>query len=171
MKKLILALAATLAVGGAFATGVQMKHTVTLKPGWNAFYLPISLTNSASEVFADWPVDSVGFYDQTAFSFTRQFSTGAADTTEGSVIPGMKLWVKGDLGHSSFDTLIANGVYVTVNTNRTDFTAELYGEPVAYRVAWHVSDGETKPVNFAGISSSQDVMLTADGYFNGLTTD
>lgn len=171
MKKLILALAATLAVGGAFATGVQMKHTVTLKPGWNAFYLPISLTNSASEVFADWPVDSVGFYDQTAFAFTRQFSTGAADTTEGSVIPGMKLWVKGDLGHSSFDTLIANGVYVTVNTNRTDFTAELYGEPVAYRVAWHVSDGETKPVNFAGISSSQDVKLTADGYFNGLTTD
>ena len=168
MRKLLFAFAATLTVGGAFATGVHMKHTVTLKPGWNAFYLPISLTNSATEVFADWPVETVGFYDQTAFRATRQFKTGAADTTQGAIDAGMKMWKRGDLGHSSFDTLVANGVYVTVNTNRTAFTADLYGEPAAYRVAWHVSDGETRPVNFAGVSSTQDATLAADGYLNGL---
>ena len=168
MRKLLFAFAATLTVGGAFATGVHMKHTVTLKPGWNAFYLPISLTNSATEVFADWPVDTVGFYDQTAFRATRQFKTGATDTTQGAIDAGMKMWKRGDLGHSSFDTLVANGVYVAVNTNRTAFTADLYGEPAAYRVAWHVSDGETRPVNFAGVSSTQDATLAADGYLNGL---
>lgn len=168
MRKLLFAFAATLTVGGALATGVNMKHTVTLKPGWNAFYLPISLTNSATEVFADWPVDTVGFYDQTAFRATRQFKTGATDTTQGAIDAGMKMWKRGDLGHSSFDTLVANGVYVTVNTNRTVFTADLYGEPAAYRVAWHVSDGETRPVNFAGVSSAQDATLAADGYLNGL---
>lgn len=171
MKKSLLTLALCFGASVVFATGVQMKHTVTLKPGWNAFYLPISLTNSATQVFADWPVETVGFYDQTAFLKTTQFTTGASDTTEGALDLSMKMWKRGDLGHSSFDTLIANGVYVTVNTNNVPFEADLYGEPVAYRVAWHVSDGAKHPLNYVGVSSSQETSITADGYLNGLTTE
>lgn len=171
MKKSLLTLALCFGASVVFATGVQMKHTVTLKPGWNAFYLPISLTNSATQVFADWPVETVGFYDQTAFLKTTQFTTGASDTTEGALDLGMKMWKRGDLGHSSFDTLIANGVYVTVNTNREDFAVDLYGEPVAYRACWHVSDGAKHPLNYVGVSSSQETSITADGYLNGLATE
>lgn len=156
--------------GAAWATGVQMKHTVTLKAGWNAFYLPVTPAGTADEVFADWPVERVGFYDQTAFGETRQFTTGADDSTQGAIVPGMKMWVRGDPGHSSFDALAANGVYVAVNTNKTAFTADLYGEPAAYRVAWHVSDGVTRPLNYVGVSCVSNAQLTADGYLQGLET-
>ena len=30
-----------------FADGIHMRHTVTLKPGWNAFYLPVTPPDAA----------------------------------------------------------------------------------------------------------------------------
>ena len=43
-----------------FADGIHMRHTVTLKPGWNAFYLPVTPPDAADAIFADWPVQTVG---------------------------------------------------------------------------------------------------------------
>ncbi|MGN0832286.1 MAG: hypothetical protein ACI4RD_01390 [Kiritimatiellia bacterium] len=170
MKKHAAALFLVLAAGLASATGVRMRHTVTLQPGWNAFYLPITLDATADEAFADWPVETVGYYDQNAFMNTQQFTTSAADSTLGAIDVGMKMWKRNDPGHSSFQAVVANGVYVAVNTNRTAFVAELYGEPAAYRVSWHVSDGVTAPLNYVGVSSSGSAPLTAEGYFSGLAT-
>ena len=154
--------------GIAPATGVRMKHTVTLQPGWNAFFLPITLSDPAEKVFADWPVETVGYYDQNAFAKTQQFTVRADDSTLGAVDGGMKMWKRDGLGYSSFQLVAATGVYVTVNTNRTAFTAALYGEPSAYRVTWHVTDGTTVPLNYIGVSSWADANLLADGYFSGL---
>ena len=170
MKQLAAMLSLLLVAGLASATGVRMKHTVTLQPGWNAFFLPITLDESADEAFADWPVETVGYYDQNAFMNTQQFATGAEDSTLGAVDVGMKMWKRGDPGHTSFQAVVANGVYVTVNTNRTAFVADLYGEPAAYRVTWHVSDGVTAPLNYVGVSASGAAPLTAEGYFSGLKT-
>ena len=36
-----------------FADGIHMRHTVTLKPGWNAFYLPVTPPDAADAIFAD----------------------------------------------------------------------------------------------------------------------
>lgn len=171
MKRLVLLFAATLTAGVAFATGVKMRHTVTLQPGWNAFFLPVTPDKTADQVFENWPVDTVGFYDQSSFQQTRQFTTSAADTANGAIDGGMRMWKRGDPGHSSFDTLVANGVYVAVNTNRTAFTADIYGEPAAYRASWYVTDGVTRPINYAGISSSGSTRVTADGYLSGLSTE
>lgn len=171
MKRLLVAFAFAAAAVSTFATGVRMKHTVILQPGWNAFFLPITLDEPADAVFAGWPVETVGYYDKDSFLNTRQFETSAEDSSQGAIDIGMKMWKRDDPGHTSFFTLVANGVYVTVNTNRSAFTAELYGEPAAYRLTWHVSDGVTAPLNYIGISSAADAPLTADGYFSGLGTD
>lgn len=153
-----------------FADGIHMRHTVTLKPGWNAFYLPVTPPDAADVIFADWPVQTVGYYDQGAFLRTVQFTVSASDSSLGAVDPGMKMWVRGNPGHSSFDTLAANGVYVTVNTNRQTFVAEVYGVPAAYRVSWHVADGVTSPVNYVGIACDGTAEVAASGYLQGLET-
>ena len=46
---------------------------ITLKPGWNAVYVEVSPEGSAADIFASWPVDSVGVYDPASFLSTRQF--------------------------------------------------------------------------------------------------
>ena len=153
-----------------FADGIHMRHTVTLKPGWNAFYLPVTPPDAADAIFADWPVETVGYYDQRAFLRTVQFTVSASDSSLGAVDPGMKMWVRGNPGHSSFDTLVANGVYVTVNTNRQTFVAEVYGVPAAYRVSWHVADGVTSPLNYVGIACDGTAEVAASGYLQGLET-
>ena len=119
MKRCGLFVSSCLFCAAALATGVRMKHTVTLQPGWNAFFLPVTMAEPAEKVFAEWPVDTVGFYDQNAFARTQQFKTSAQDSTQGAVDSGMKMWKRDGLGYSSFQLVAANGVYVTVNTNRT----------------------------------------------------
>ncbi|MGN0843960.1 MAG: hypothetical protein ACI4QT_01915 [Kiritimatiellia bacterium] len=168
MKRCSLVLCSFWFCAAALATGVRMKHTVTLQPGWNAFFLPITLDEPAEKVFAGWPVDTVGFYDQNAFAKTQQFTTSAEDSTLGAVDGGMKMWKRDGIGFSSFQLVAANGVYVTVNTNRTVFAVDLYGEPSAYRITWHASDGVTAPLNYIGVSSWADAPLLPDGYFSGL---
>ena len=168
MKRCGLFVSSCLFCAAALATGVRMKHTVTLQPGWNAFFLPVTMAEPAEKVFAEWPVDTVGFYDQNAFARTQQFKTSAQDSTQGAVDSGMKMWKRDGLGFSSFQLVAANGVYVTVNTNRTVFTVDLFGEPSAYRITWHVSDGITAPLNYIGVSSWAQAPLLPDGYLSGL---
>ena len=98
-----------------------------------------------------------------AFLRTVQITVSASDSSLGAVDPGMKMWVRGNPGHSSFDTLVANGVYVTVNTNRQTFVAEVYGVPAAYRVSWHVADGVTSPLNYVGIACDGTAEVAASG--------
>ena len=67
------ALAAALMAAAAQGQ-VTLTQTITLHYGWNAVYLELAPLVPLEEVFADWPVKSVGFYDPASFLATRQFS-------------------------------------------------------------------------------------------------
>lgn len=153
----------------AFAAGVQSAQTVTLRPGWNAFYLEVAPEESPDELFADWPVRSVSAYDQSAFLETRQYSGG--ESTEGTRPTGYLVWRRGaDAGLTSMIGLGANTVYLAFNTNAVGaavFTTTVYGRPRAPRVSWHPSsDGDAQ--NLVGLSLVGGVASGVGEYFDGL---
>ena len=74
MKKTLTRGAAALACALVAHADVVVQQNLTLKYGWNAVYVEVAPTQSVDEVFADWPVKSVGFYDPASFLATRQFS-------------------------------------------------------------------------------------------------
>ena len=79
VSALALALAA---IPFARAQVVQTSQTISIKKkSWNAVYVEVAPTNTLSEIFADWPTDSVGLYDPASFLATRQF--GASSETQG----------------------------------------------------------------------------------------
>jgi len=141
-----------------------------VEEGWNAVYLPVTPEATADEIFADWPTDKVGFYDQAAFLRTKQFDTSAEDTTLGAVESGMKLWVRGKPGESTFSRLIANGIYIFNATGNVS-SVKVRGIPAAMRISWHVCISTNQPLNFVGISTDgEEAELTEEGYFRGLDT-
>ena len=155
----------------ANATGVRMAHEVRLKGGWNIFYLPVTPDESADEFFADWPTDLVGCYDQAGYLRTEQFVTTAEDSALGAIVPRMQLWVRGEPGRSSLSAVIGNAVYLVNITNRTGFVKTVFGEPVAMRAVWHVSDGGDTPLNYIGITTDgMATTMTSDAYLLGLNT-
>lgn len=170
MKKILLAIVA-LAAAAAPAAEVRLAHTVTLKPGWNAVFLPVAPDDPADALFADWPVASVGLYDAAAYLRTKQFSLTADDTTEGAVEPGMKHWVRGEPGLSSFAVIPANTILLCVNTNTVPFSRTVYGVPQAMRTSWHVAISTSAPVNYVAVSTDgAKTEATRYGYFRGLDT-
>ena len=76
MKKTLTRGVLAVACAAMFAVHAQVvvTQTIKLKRGWNAVYVEVSPAVSLDEVFADWPVKSVGFYDPASFLATRQFS-------------------------------------------------------------------------------------------------
>ena len=74
---LISAIALGIVVGCASASQatVLTSQSITLNPGWNAVYIEVSPQCTPNEVFASWPVASVGLYDPASFLSTRQFSS------------------------------------------------------------------------------------------------
>lgn len=154
-----------------FSLRAEVLDSVTfdIQEGWNAIYLPVTPTNSADEIFADWPVDKVGYYDQAAFLKTKQFETSADDTTLGAVPSGMQMWYRGDSGKNGFNALVANGIYVFCAT--ADVKRVVRGVPAAMRVSWHATAGGKAPLNYVGISTDGNLAtLTLDSYFQGLDT-
>ena len=150
----------------SLATGVKEAHTVALDFGWNAFFLPVQPSETPSQLFADWPVEKVGMYDQAAYLRTAQFDGEAS--TLGAIENPMKYWVREDAGLTSLDALRANAVYICFCTNATGFTTTVYGEPEAMRTSWHSSVDST--VNYVGISTDGTAaeVRTVGGYFLGL---
>lgn len=160
------------AAGEANATGVRMRHDIVLKSGWNAFYLPVTLEESADVFFADWPTDRVGCYDQAAYLRTKQFTTSADESTQGAIEPRMRLWVRDEPGRSTLRSVVGNAVYLVNVTNRTGFTKTVYGEPVALRMDWHCTTGDDCPLNYLGISTDGTAaQVTSSSYLLGLNTD
>lgn len=141
---------------------VQSSQSVVLTKGWNAFYLTVAPTGTASQVFADWPVDYVAAYDQAAFQETRQYS--GTDSTEGATAGGYRVWHRDDPGASSLNGIAANTVYVCFA--KEAMAARLvYGRPMAPRVTWHASSPDAS-MNLVGISVSEPTALGE--YFDGL---
>ena len=160
IRFLLASLVATLV--GAGSAGVESAQSVSLTKGWNAFYLTVAPTGTADQVFADWPVDFISAYDQSAFLETKQYS--GADSTEGVVTGGYRTWHRGDAGASSLGKVPANTVYVCFATNAMPARV-IYGRPSAPRISWHASSPD-EPMNMVGLSVSEPTSL--GDYFNGL---
>ena len=150
------------------AEGVKMAQTITLQAGWNAFSLGISPEETADEIFSDWPVEKVGYYNPAALLETKQYS--GSSTTEGSGSTGIIMWRRGEPALSPLQYLPA-GIYLCFNTNAASsaaFTVTLKGEPSAPRITWHPS-GSTDAMNYIGISLAGGTTTTADKYLDGFS--
>ena len=158
-----------LAVAGASAAalhGATIDQNVVLSNGWNAVYVSVAPSQSADELFADWPVWSVSAYN--AQSYRRTASTSGGMTGEGVVRAPFLIWTRESPEGSTLKALAADTVLVCYSTNAAPFTAHLRGVPAAPRIAWHVSDdGEDASAtrNLVGVRVSGSV--NANSYFAG----
>ena len=146
----------------SLVAGVESSQSVALVKGWNAIYLTVAPTGTASEVFADWPVDYVAAYDQAAFLETRQYS--GTDSTEGTATGGYRVWHRDDPGASSLNGVAANTVYMCFAKEAMS-ARRVYGRPLAPRVTWHVSSPDVS-MNLVGLTVTEPAALSE--YFNGL---
>ncbi|MCQ2389897.1 MAG: hypothetical protein MJ240_00625 [Kiritimatiellae bacterium] len=162
LAKLKIFVGCVLLAVGAYAVEVMSSQMVALNNGWNAFYLTVSPTGTADQVFADWPVDFVSAYDSAAFLETRQYS--ALGSTEGTSIGGYRTWHRLEKGASSLMRVPANTVYVCFATNVMP-ARTIYGRPSAPRITWHASS-TNESLNLVGLSTYAPATLS--GYFNGL---
>jgi len=141
----------------------------TITEGWNAIHLPVTPEVSADELFADWPTDSVGYYDQAAFQRTAQFD--AESETYGAIENPIKMWYRGQPAKSGFHYLTANGIYIFNSTNVDNLVRTVRGTPAAMRTVWHVAISTNAPLNFVGVSTDgSKAKISEDGYFRGLDT-
>ena len=167
-KKLpALALALTLAATALPShAAVELVHTVTATPGWNAVFIEVAPTNALSEIFAGWPTDSVGLYDPAAFLATRQYS--ASGETQGLAIAPIAMWHRDYPEASDAMSLPANTVCLFFSTNPATASLSVRGTPAAPRTTWHVT-GAKDPFNFIGVTIKKGETISAPDYFDGFT--
>ena len=139
------------------ARGAQIEQNITLTNGWNAVYVSVAPSQSADEVFADWPVYSVSAYNADAFLYTS--STVGGFTGEGVVRAPFWIWSRESPEANTLNSLKADSVLICFSTNAAPYTATLRGTPVAPRIAWHVSDdtSNTDFRNMFGVRLSGEV--------------
>ena len=158
LSALLLATAAT-----ADVTTPMMAQTIHLAKGWNTFYLQVTPDATADQIFAGWPVQSVGLYDAAAYTGPHQFAAGL--NTEGVAGTGMLVWRRNDPAASTFTSLSGNSVYQCYASSA--YTATIYGIPEAARITWHATDTNTV-LNYIGVSLvSNNVTAPLSAYFSG----
>lgn len=107
--------AVALTVTSVAHADMTVAQSITLYSGWNAVYMEVSPTAPLSEVFANWPVRSVGFYDPASFLATRQFSQ-TWDSQCVSMKP-VATWHRDYPEASHVDMIPAGTVCLVYNTN------------------------------------------------------
>ena len=143
----------------------HMSQNISLVAGWNAVYVEVAPEQPANEIFATWPVDSVGLYDPASFLATRQF---AADwNSQGLPRESMIAWYRDAPEASSLKNIPAGSVLV-MYCKQESFLATLRGVPAPPRATWHVTNADTF-YNFIGVSVSQRTEISA--YFEGSPCD
>ena len=158
-------LCAALCASAQSARAQCAAQNITLKPGWNAVYVEVSPEEGAEEVFAQWPVDSVGVYDPAAFLATRQFSADGG--TEGLVSSPILMWNRQYQDASSVERIPAGVVCLCFNTNLfQNGTTTLVGVPAAPRATWHQSDGGDV-LNYFGFSLQDGATVKPAAYLAG----
>lgn len=144
---------------------VQLPQTISLKGGnWNAVFVEVAPTSTLSEVFADWPADSVGLYDPASFLATRQYT--ATSESQGISASPIAMWHRDYPEASDALALPANTVCVFYNTNAANSTISVRGVPAAPRTTWHVT-GPKSPYNFFGVSLQPGASAFAADYIDG----
>ena len=143
---------------------VTVTQTVTLYSGWNAVYLEVSPSVPLAEVFADWPVKSVGFYDPASFLATRQFSQ--TWDSQGVSMKPIAMWHRDFPEASSVERIPAGTVCLVFNTNGVRTTVSVTGVPAAPRMTWHVTD-TNEVFNFVGFSLQSGASVLPRDYLKG----
>lgn len=163
MLRRAILLAVALAVGRVFA--FYETQTITLRAGWNAFYLRVEPDKTPEEVFAGWPVDSVSAYQSDTFAVTRQDSAALTD----EIAPGRPflLWSSASKAASTMNAVLGDTVYVCYNKSGESFSARVVGRPVAPRIAWHAAQLSSDSLNYVGFALRTGARVTPARYFRG----
>ena len=142
------------------------SQTVTLKPGWNAFYLRVQPDASPDNVFADWPVDSVSVHLPDSFRRTRQDDSAALSN---EVVPERTFltWTRNSKAASSMNAVAGDTVYVCYNKSGKAFSADVVGRPVAPRIAWHASTLNSGMLNYVGFALQPGTSVEPARYIRG----
>ncbi len=157
-------MAIVVALALAVRADVTVSQRITLKPGWNAVYVEVAPNASLDEVFADWPVKSVGFYDPASFLATRQFAQ--TWDSHGLSMNAIAMWHRDYPEASQVDSIPAGTVCLAFSTNAANTTVTLVGVPAAPRMTWHVTN--TNDVyNFVGFSLQAGESVSLSDYFRG----
>ena len=157
--------AAAVAVAAVATAQVTLVQSFSLERGWNTVYIEVSPTQPLDEVFADWPVDSVGFYDPASFLSTRQF--GDDFDTKGLSMKPVAQWHRGYPEASNAVRIPAGTVALLFNTSGSATTATITGVPAAPRMTWHVTD-TNGVMNFVGFSLQAGASVAPADYLAGL---
>lgn len=144
-------LTAALAALGLLVGTAHAQYTtqsITLQPGWTAFYLRVMPVETANQVFSNWPVSKVFLCVDTTFLYNQQFTTDA----NVEPIPSknyLSCWPNQSM--SEFHNLLGNTVYLAFSTNSTEVTRTVTGVPVVPKTVWRKSsaDGQ-EPYNLVG---------------------
>ena len=141
-----------------------MQQNLVLKYGWNAVYVEVAPVQSPDEVFANWPVKSVGVYDPASFLATRQFSQ--TWDSQGLSMNPIAMWHRDYPEASQVKSVPAGVVCLVCSTNEANTAVSLVGVPAAPRITWHVTD-TNEVYNFVGFSLQEGETVTPADYFEG----
>ncbi|NLN02065.1 MAG: hypothetical protein GX174_09215 [Lentisphaerae bacterium] len=147
----------------AAVSAQEMSQEIQLVRGWNAVCFKISPGLPADDLFADWPVESVGVYDAAAFARTRQFD--ATGSSEGLPSRAVGVWHRQLPGDSEVFAIPANAVLLCFATD--SFDTMIYGAPEALRYAWHPT-GPEAVYNYIGFSVAPGATPSLTAYCSGL---
>ncbi|MBR4171846.1 MAG: hypothetical protein IKR48_09355 [Kiritimatiellae bacterium] len=164
MKKILIGGVAAFACVGLMLADVVVEQNFVLNHGWNAIYVEVAPSQSPAEVFANWPVKSVGFYDPASFLSTRQFSQ--TWDSQGVSMNPIAMWYRDYPEVSQVKAIPAGTVCLVFNTNATRTAVSLVGVPAAPRMTWHITD-TNEVYNFVGFSLQQGMSVTPSDYFEG----
>ena len=160
-----LAFAAAVALAAAANAEVSVVQSFQIVRGWNAVYVEVSPTRPLDEVFANWPVETVGFYDPASFLSTRQFGDGL--DTKGLSRTPVAQWHRGYPEANDAQRVPAGTVALFFNTNRTSSVVTIAGVPAAPRMTWHVTD-TNGVMNFVGFSILDRASVDPADYLAGI---
>ena len=153
-------------VVSAFAAhaDVVVQQNLVLKYGWNAVYVEVAPTQSPDEVFADWPVKSVGFYDPATFLATRQFAQ--TWDSNGLSMNAVAMWHRDYPEASQVQLIPAGTVCLVCSTNTADTAVSIVGVPAAPRITWHITN-TNEVYNFVGFSLQEGESVSPNDYLSG----
>ena len=153
-------------VVSAFAAhaDVVVRQNFVLKYGWNAVYVEVAPTQSPDEVFADWPVKSVGFYDPATFLATRQFAQ--TWDSQGLSMNAVAMWHRDYPEASQVQLIPAGTVCLVCSTNTADTPVSIVGVPAAPRITWHITN-TNEVYNFVGFSLQEGESVSPNDYLSG----
>ena len=154
------------ALACAFAAhaDVVVRQNLILKYGWNAVYVEVAPTQSPDEVFADWPVKSVGFYDPASFLVTRQFAQ--TWDSHGLSMNAVAMWHRDYPEASQVQSIPAGTVCLVCSTNTADTAVSIVGVPAAPRITWHITN-TNEVYNFVGFSLQEGESVSPNDYLSG----